>query len=157
MPEPLRLHPAGRFPSPVQAVTALVALSLLTVGCADVERDPVSPSTTEVDAAVASNTLVTSLLAQDGRRRGIETEYLEIERDVPGFGGLYLDENLDIVAYLTDLSRTEALISAIQDRFLTDPYRFFRSYGSRPSVQVVKGEYDGRARVVADGVDTLVA
>ena len=58
------------------------------------------------------------ILAQGGRTyRGIEDEFLRIEGEIPGFGGLYIrNSDKKVVAHLTDLSRSTSLRTALISR-----------------------------------------
>jgi hypothetical protein len=73
--------------------------------------------------------------------RGIEDEFLQMQTEVPGFGGFYVDEAGDIVAYVTDLADESRARGAVQRLLLRDARRFARRDGSQPAVHVRKGEF----------------
>ncbi|MBC8089642.1 MAG: hypothetical protein H7Z40_20455 [Phycisphaerae bacterium] len=79
------------------------------------------------------------ILTSEGAR-GIESEMLRIERDIPGFGGFYQDTTSgDLVAYVTDLSDAAAVSERLSE-FVTDRM-VRRRNGSRSAVVVRQGQY----------------
>lgn len=47
------------------------------------------------------------------QRRGIEARFAEIERQVPGFGGYFYDENGNLTAYVVDMGRASQARTAL--------------------------------------------
>ncbi|HEX8275758.1 MAG TPA: S1 family peptidase [Longimicrobiaceae bacterium] len=115
----------------------LLPLPALAVLAACADKPSPSEATAPGAAAAAS-------AAPQVRRfsRGIEDEFLQMQSsEVPGFGGFYVDEAGDIVAYVTDSADEPRARGAIQRLLARDARRFAREDGSRPSVHVRRGEY----------------
>ena len=84
----------------------------------------------------------TELLAQPGRYpRGVEDDFLRIETEVAGFGGLYLDDNDDLVAISTGVESDIRVRDRVHEYVRFAPERFVKPDGSQPAVLVKRGEF----------------
>ncbi|MET0399968.1 MAG: hypothetical protein ABW277_24475 [Longimicrobiaceae bacterium] len=121
----------------LRMVRSLLPVSALALFAACADTPSPSEATVPGVAAAAS-------AAPQARKfsRGIEDEFLQMEAaEVPGFGGFYVDDAGDIVAYVTDTANEGRARGAIQRLLLRDTRRFARRDGSQPAVHVRKGEY----------------
>lgn len=111
-------------------------MAVVVVSACDATEQPTEPGgATEAQEARA-------LSPQEYEGRGIESEFAALEARLPGFGGFYMDEAGDLVAYVRDVS--DDARTAIADAFLTrgeERYRFVRDDGSMPTVRLVRGDY----------------
>lgn len=145
----------------------LVACIAGMVGCSDQSelagpaRAPESP-----EASAAAPGLAAAQLTRGPR--GIESEFLQIETRVPGFGGFYVDEAGDIVGYVTDLRRAPAARAAVAEMLARDPGRFRKRDGSEPAIRLRRGDFSMsqlvewqtrilRSHSVRDGISLLDA
>ena len=106
---------------------------LLLMACAEPTR-PVVPQQSR-------QTLQEAIV--DFENRDIETEFVALERMLPGFGGFFHDENGDIVAYVRD-GEAGAARQLIDQAFLSDENsrnRFIKRDGGVPEIHVVPGDY----------------
>ncbi len=115
-------------------LSGLVTAALIVGACTDLEQ----PHST-LRAAVRQRSAAQILKA--GNSRGYEDRILEIEAKVPGFGGLSIDTDGTLKAYLTDTSRAPDARAAVVAMSHAHPELFTRQDGSTPSVHIVKGEY----------------
>lgn len=98
-------------------VTLAAAAALFAAGCKDAKT---STTVAAPEAPGISAAAVPELPAQFGRFRPGEEHSVELAREVPGFGGFYLDDTGDLHAYLTDLKQSalarESLARVLAER-----------------------------------------
>lgn len=111
-------------------LSVAVAAPLLLAAC-DRDATPLGP-----DAAQPS----ASAQPAQPRRSGLEARFAEIERQVPGFGGYFYDENGNLSAYLVDVGRAPQARAALAQVLASRPAQA-RGPGGSGEVQVRKGRY----------------
>lgn len=92
------------YPSRLSPAALLAAGTLLLAACSD------RPTSTQPDEQVSAASLPAQ--AADHARAG-EQAFRELARQVPAFGGFYLNTKGELVVQLTDLSRGEAMRAAL--------------------------------------------
>lgn len=107
-----------------------MAAPLMLAAC-DRDDTPVTP-----DAAQPS----ASKQPEQTRRSGLEARFAEIERQVPGFGGYFYDENGDLTAYVVDMGRASQVKAALAQVLDSRPAQARGPSGSG-EVQVLQGRY----------------
>ncbi len=105
-----------------------VALMLFAVACSDVSR-PAGPTAGIAQHAISPSTAVRS------SSRGIEDVFLELDRQIPGFGGFSMDANGDVVAFIKDASRASAASAAVTAWLESNTDVFLRA---RPARVIMK-------------------
>lgn len=84
---------------------AILAIPAVLAACADRDDTPVSPDAAR-QAALPEQA--------QGKARGIHAKFAEIERQVPGFGGYFIDAEGNLSAYVTDPRSEAAARAALQ-------------------------------------------
>src|SRR5574338_1096320 len=96
-------------------------LALILAACGDRADGPPAPSRHGTAATVPNYRASARALieqAQAGvRRRGVQDEMLQLEAEVPGFGGFYVDSASQVVAWLRRGAGTDA-VAAIRQRLM---------------------------------------
>jgi hypothetical protein len=117
------------------ATVSVVGVALLTAFSPSRAQEPkpidivrvVPLSERELNALAGSQIVA----AQNGRQlRGSQDDALRIEAVAPGFAGLYLDSNGDIVARLTNVSNQNKADSAIRQLIARREVGYFNPWGS---------------------------
>jgi len=109
-------------------VARTLGLVAIVAACADESRFPTEPVRPTVDASY--------LALSPGGIRPAEALLHAVARDVPGFGGYYLDNNGVLVAHITDLGREAVLrqrLEAVRNRLAVSQVR---------SITVRQGQFD---------------
>ncbi len=131
---------------------AVVCFAALVAGCSQ-ERDglPTEPASTIAGLSVqAADTSLDARatgererVAQGKSYRGVEDEFVRIERDVRGFGGLFADSAGSIVLRLKDPSRRDAAVTgvrALSGRFRL-PSQLTDALDGRTPLRVLPAQY----------------
>lgn len=119
-------------------VSMCTALAVLAA-CAESPSSVLVGSSDQVRIAGAR---ASQLLEQRGRYpRGIEDDFLRLEADLPGFGGLYLDKNQDVVAVTTGAESDVRVRERVLEFVRSSSNRFAKPDGSLPAVLVKRGDY----------------
>ena len=108
-----------------------MAAPLLLAAC-DRDDTPVGPDGAEAAASRQP--------PAQARHRGIEARFAEIERQVPGFGGYFYDENGNLTAYVVDMGRAAQARTVLAQVL---PARAAQARGPRGTseVQVRQGRF----------------
>lgn len=73
---------------------------------------------------------------------GLDGRFVELTRQVPGFGGYFFDQNGDLNVYLTDLRDEPAARAALADVARTRPERSQQPWGRPAEIIVRRGNFD---------------
>ena len=73
---------------------------------------------------------------------GLDGRFLDLTRQVPGFGGYFFDENGDLNVYLTDLSRESAARVVVAEVARNRPERAHQPWRRPAEIVVRRGDFD---------------
>ena len=108
--------------------TALVCILVFLIAACAADIVPTDPGAEE--AGLASHQVEVERSAPEyttpDRSRGVEDDFLRIEEEVPGFAGLYVNEDGELVARLVDLGAQEAAALVIRRQLLDRPDRRYQ-------------------------------
>ncbi|HEV7586493.1 MAG TPA: alpha-lytic protease prodomain-containing protein [Longimicrobium sp.] len=109
----------------------VLAAGLAATACGD-KPSPVAPepATRPLDAAAQRGT------------PGLDGRFLELSRQVPGFGGYFFDSQGDLNVYLTDLRHEPAARAALADVALSRPGSAVHPFTRSAATLVRQGNYD---------------
>lgn len=129
-----QLHPFSR-----KAQSAFLVACSLTAVLASCDRSPTRPgmSSNERSLRVGRGEAASTIK----RGRGFEDRILDIEANVPGFGGLSIDTDGSLKAFVTDVAASPAAIVAIQRLMADHPDLFARADGSLPAIRILRGAF----------------